>query len=177
MTTILPPGADEYSAPFAGYVSRAPHGEIIASLAAQPAELRTLLSGLDDGAALYRFESDAWSIKEVIGHLSDCERVFAYRALCFARGDAAQLPGFEQDDYVREANYDDRTLDDLLEEFAALRHANVLGFQSLAPEVSERRGNANNASISVRALLYVMDGHVVWHIESLKADYLARMAR
>lgn len=107
----------------------------------------------------------------MIGHIADTERIFAYRALRIARGDTTPLPGFEQDAYVRATDFNARRLSDLLEEFACQRRGNVLCFQPLTEAEVARRGTASSASVSVRALLYIMAGHVLHHIESLRTDY------
>src|SRR5690606_18752496 len=105
-----------------------------------------------------------WSIKEVVGHINDSERIFSYRALRISRGDSAPLAGFEQDDYVREANFGERTLPDLLEEFELIRRANLLAFSGISQSASQRQGTASGYNISVRALLYIMAGHVEHHL-------------
>jgi hypothetical protein len=174
-TAILPPPADEYASYYGRYISRVPPGDLFATLAWQPGRLRSLLGALDESGAGFRPGPAEWSIKEVVGHLCDWERIFGFRALCFARGDQSELPGLEPDDYVREARFDGRTLADLLEEFELLRRASVLVFRSLAPEHALRIGTASGNRISVRALLYLHAGHVIWHMESLETDYLAKM--
>jgi ABC-type uncharacterized transport system permease subunit len=113
-----------------------------------------------------------WSIKEVVGHLIDAERAFGFRAFAFSRAEAAALPGFEQDAYVREAGFDARPLVDLLDELALLRRANLLAFKHLTPDQSARRGTASGREVSVRALIYIIAGHVDYHLEDLRQKYL-----
>lgn len=137
--------------------------------------LRNLLSKLTPEQGNFRHGPAEWSIKEVVGHLIDTERIWAYRALRISRNDHAPLAGFEQDDYVRESNFGQRTLPDLLEEFELIRRANILAFNRLSPEAILRCGTASNAVISVRALLYMMPGHVEHHLESLRTDYLPKL--
>lgn len=173
---IQPPGADEYAPYYAAYVRRVPPGDVLAILAEQISEYQQALGGLSDDDGLYRYAPNEWSIKEVVGHLCDCERVFAYRACAFARNEQAPLPGFDQEDYVREAHYDRRTLADLLQELTTLRQATLLTFRSLTPEITERRGNASGATVSVRALLYILAGHAYHHLDSLQTEYLAQSA-
>lgn len=166
------PQPDEYAPFYAGYVQRVPAGsDILALLNQQPDELTALLRSLPETQAALRPAPDEWSVKEVIGHIADTERIFAYRALRIARGDTTPLPGFEQDAYVRATDFNARRLSDLLEEFACQRRANVLCFQPLTEAEVARRGTASSASVSVRALLYIMAGHVLHHIESLRTDY------
>ena len=172
---ILPPSEDEYAPYYGRYIELVPAGELHTRLTSQPGELRALLGALDEAAAGFRPGPAEWSVKEVVGHLCDWERILSFRALCFARGDQSALPGLDPDDYVREARFDSRTLADLLEEFELLRRANALVFQALAPEHALRVGTTSGSPTSVRALLYIMAGHVTWHLRSLREDYLARM--
>jgi hypothetical protein len=110
-------------------------------------------------------------VKEIIGHVNDGERVFAYRAMRIARGDATPLTGFDQNDYVRATDFNQRSLEDLIEEFDLQRRANVRCFRPLTAAEIDRRGTASSNPFSVRALLFIMAGHVMHHIESLKVDY------
>jgi hypothetical protein len=166
------PQTDEYNQYYAGYVQRVPEGsDIFAVLSNQPDELRTLLQKVSDEQANHRPAPGEWSVKEVIGHICDTERVFAYRALRIARGDTTPMAGFEQDEYVRATDFNLRSLPDLIEEFEAQRRANVVCFKPLTEAETVRRGTASSFPVSVRALLYMMAGHVMHHIESLKMDY------
>ena len=166
------PQSDEYSPFAAGYVARVPEGsDIFALLSHQPDELRALLKSISEEQANVRPAPGEWSIKEVIGHINDSERIFAYRALRIARADQTPLPGFEQDDYVRATDFNARSLADLLEEFSLQRRANVLCFMPLSEAERMRGGTTSGNPASVRGLLYVMIGHVMHHIESLKVDY------
>ncbi len=169
---IARPQPDEYKSFFGGYVQRVPENtDIIACLTSQPDELRTLLQSVTDEQANARPTLGEWSIKEIIGHVNDTERIFAYRALRIARNDSTPLPGFEQNDYVTATDFNARSLADLLDEFTFQRRANMLCFKPLSAEETARRGVASDAPISSRALLFVMAGHVMHHIFSLKTDY------
>ncbi len=170
------PGENEYAPYYAGYIQRVPDGDIFEVLTQQLDTLPALLAKLSVGQADFRPGPAEWSIKEVVGHINDAERVFAYRTLRISRGDQTPLPGFEQDDYVRAANFGERTLSDLLEEFALLRRANLLAFNGLSSEVYQRQGTVIGFGVSVRALLYIMAGHVEHHMESLREDYLAKLS-
>lgn len=174
-TTLERPAETEYAPFYAGYVERVPDGAVFEMLAGQPDALRSLLGALSAEQADFRPGPAEWSIKEVVGHINDTERVFAYRALRISRADETPLAGFEQDDYVREANFSERTLPDLIEEFELLRRANLLAFKGLTDDVTRRMGTASGFPVSVRALLYIMAGHVEHHLESLRTDYLARL--
>jgi hypothetical protein len=174
---IHAPAADEYAPYYAQYVERVPSGDIFAILSEQILVIQRTLGSLSEAESLYRYAPGAWSIKEVVGHLCDAERVFAYRAYAFAHKDPNPLPSFDQEDYVREAHYDQRPLADLIQEFSTLRRATVLSFQSVSSEISQRRGIASDATVSVRALLYIMAGHVYQHLESFHTDYLLEIAQ
>jgi hypothetical protein len=166
------PQPDEYGTYFGRYVQRVPEGsDIFALLSSQPDELRALLQGVSEAQANARPAPGEWSIKEIIGHLCDAERIMAYRALRFARGDTKALPGFEQDDYVKGTDFNVRSLPDLIEEFSCQRRANVLCFQPLTEAEIMRLGTASDTPLSVRGLLYILAGHVMHHVESLKTDY------
>ncbi len=175
VSTIHRPGENEYAPFYAGYIQQVPDGDIFEILARQSDALRRLLAVLPAQQADFRPGPAEWTIKEVIGHINDTERIFAYRTLRISRGDQTPLPGFEQDDYVRTAYFGDRTLHDLLEEFDLQRRANLLAFRGLSKEDSLRQGTASGAAVSVRALLYMLAGHVEHHITSLKQDYLPKL--
>lgn len=166
------PQADEYGAYYEGYIQRVPEGsDLFALLGKQPDDLHALLQGVSDAQANARPAPGEWSVKEVMGHLCDTERVFAYRAMRIARNDTTPLPGFEQDDYVRATDFNARSLADLIEEFSLQRRANLICFKPLTEAEIMRRGTASNNPFSVRALLYIMAGHVLHHVQSLKTDY------
>lgn len=165
------PAANEYGAYYGNYIGKVPDGDIFAMFTEQIDTLNHMLGKYTNEQGDYRFGEKEWSIKEVVGHLIDAERIFAYRALQFARGNPAPLPGFDQDDFVRESNYSQRSLSDLLQEFELVRRSNLLLFRNLSPEIYLRPGTASNNPFTVRALLYVMVGHVIHHIGSLHSDY------
>lgn len=166
------PETDEYSEYFGRYVNEVPEGNIMEILQEQLTSVPALLEGLSDEQALYRPSPQDWSVKEVVCHINDVERVFIYRALRMARGDTTPLPGFEQDPYVAAANADVRPLADLLDEFRSIRQSALWLFRSLPPEAWDRRGTASNVTFSVRAFSYIAAGHVIHHVKSLKEVYL-----
>jgi len=169
---IQPPRPDEYAEYFGRYIQRVPpESDIFALFATQPDELRALLQNITDEQANRRPAPGEWSIKEVVGHLNDVERIFAYRLFWIARGDTTPLPGFEQDDFVRGTDFNQRSLSSLIDEFSHQRQANVLCFTPLTQAEIDRRGTASRGPFSARALLYVLVGHVIHHIESLMVDY------
>jgi hypothetical protein len=172
------PAEGEYAPYYGGYIGRVPDAErvnLFDVYAQQITTLRDLLGKLTPEQANFRFGPGEWSIKECLGHINDGERVFSYRALRISRNDQTPIAGFEQDDYVRESNFADRTLGDLLDEFELLRKANMIAFNGLPEAVYMRCGTASNNPVSVRALLYILAGHVEHHIESYKQDYLAKL--
>jgi len=175
MTTsnITPPEANEYAPFYARYVSLVPNGDILLTLEGQLSETLKLLRGITESQADSRYAPGKWSIKEVVGHITDTERIFAYRALRFARNDQTPLPGFEQDDYVRYAAFDKYRLSDLTREFELVRQANLLLFRNLDEAAWHRRGTASEREISVRALAYIIAGHELHHVGILKERYLS----
>ncbi len=166
------PDATEYASAYENYVALVPGDDVIAVLSRQRAETRDLLRGIPEDAADSRYAPGKWSIKELVGHIIDGERVFAYRALRFARGDRTPLAGFDQDPYVAAANSDARTLASLAEEFEHVRASTVLLLQSLDGEAWQRRGTASDNEISVRALAYIIAGHEAHHVRILRERYL-----
>jgi len=166
------PEKSEYAEYYETYVSLVSETEIISVLENQSAELQKLFAGISDEKGAFRYAADKWSIKELLGHLIDGERVFAYRAFRFSRADKNALAGFEQDDYVLYGNFNDCKLADLVEEFSLLRKANTIMFKNLPKDSWARTGTASNAEVSVRALAYIMVGHVRHHAKILQERYL-----
>lgn len=176
MNKLTLPTSDEYAEFYAGYVQRAQAREdVFTALLHQIDEIKSALGHLSDEQALFRDAPKEWSIKEVMGHLNDVERVFSYRLLRVSRNDATPLPGFEQEDYVREAGYDNYLLQDLIQEFEYLRRANLLGINNMRDESTLRRGTASGYTVSARALIYMIVGHVDHHMESLHEKYLSAL--
>jgi hypothetical protein len=167
------PESTEHAAYYERYTSLVPEGDIVSILTRQLEETLPLLRGIDETRAGYRYAPDKWSIKQLLGHVIDGERVFGYRALRFARNDQTPLSGFEQDDFVRGGNFDDRNFTDLVAEFENVRRATIHLFKPLSDEAWLRRGTANDDEVSVRALAFIMAGHVMHHVQILKSRYLA----
>ena len=166
------PEATEYAPYYGKYVSLVPEGDILATLAEQMDSTVRELRGIGEEKAAHRYAQDKWSIKELVGHIIDTERIFAYRALRFARGDRTELPGFEQDDYIRHASFDECPFDELVREFKLVRGGNLLMLKHLDEAAWRRRGVASNAEVSVRALCFIMAGHVQHHMEILRTRYV-----
>jgi hypothetical protein len=172
MLTSLRPGPSEYSEALAGYVGQIGDSEdVLEVLNRQLEELRARLAGLPESRGDYRYAPEKWSIKEIVGHLSDVERIFCYRALRIAREDATPLPGFDENAYVPPSGFAERTLADLLAEWADVRRATLSLFRHLPGEAWERRGTASNKTVSVRALAYAIAGHVRHHLRVLGERY------
>ncbi len=171
MHIIGEPGAGEYAPYFEQYVALARGGDILATLDAQGTDVVRALGKVPESGAGARYAPGKWSVREVVGHCSDAERVFAYRALAFARGEQAALPAFEENGYARLAGHDGVPLAELVEEFAAVRTASLHLLRHLAPEAWTRVGTASGKPISVRALAFVMAGHVAHHLAILRDRY------
>src|SRR5688572_12310300 len=155
MPNLTVPALDEYAPFYADYVQRAAQRkDVYTTLSAQIAELHSALDSLTDPQACFKPGPQEWSIKEVIGHLNDGERVFSYRLLRISRGDATPLPGFEQEDYVRAAGFDHYSLGDLISEFESLRRANIIAIRHMTEEAVDYRGTASGHTVSARALIY-----------------------
>jgi uncharacterized damage-inducible protein DinB len=171
------PDTNEYAAFYETYISLVPDVDVVAALEAQRLQMAQLLAGRSERDGNFRYAPGKWSVKEVIGHLADSERIFAYRALRIARRDTTPLSGFEQDDYVREAGSGSRELRDLAEEFAAVRDATVALYRSLSDEAWKRRGSANKNEVTVRALAFITAGHELHHRSILEQRYFAAIPR
>lgn len=167
------PEAGEYAPYYEKYVALVPEGDIVETLERQSADTLSLLRSLSEEQGASRYEPGKWSVKEVVGHIADCERVFAYRALRFARDDRTPLSGFDQDDFARGAGFDARTLSSLVAEYESVRAATLSLLRSLTPEAWQRRGTANDNEVTVRALAHVIAGHELHHVGILRERYLA----
>ncbi len=171
------PQASEYAPYYEKYVAMVPDGEIVETLEAQLSETKLLLARLSEKEAEFRYAERKWSVKEVLGHMSDQERVFAYRLLRIARGDRTPLAGFDQDDYVKTGNFAARPLAELLEEFTVVRRATIALVRSLDEAAWLRRGVANQKEISVRAQVFLIAGHERHHRVVLQERYFQGLPR
>ena len=166
------PLENEYAPAFQGYVSHVSEDDIMPALRSQIDALDVLLEHVAPERETYRYAEGKWSIREIAGHLIDGERVFGYRALCIARGETQNLPGFDQDQYMLTAPFDRIDLEDLLSEFRLVRLSNIAMLRTLDEAAWMRMGTANGNPVSVRALVYVMVGHVRHHMNVLRERYL-----
>jgi hypothetical protein len=172
MIVDLKPDAAEAAEYYFTYINKVPTGDIRRVLADQAGDALTLLRGISDEQSLRRYAPGKWSIREVVSHINDAERVFSFRAFWFARGFDAPMPSYDQDAGMPEAMADPREWDSHLDEFAAIRAATVALFEGLPDAAWDRRGIASDHSVSVRALAYICAGHVAHHIGVIRERYL-----
>ena len=165
------PQAEEFPLFYKGYVDTVSEN-VLTELEQQMESFSALLRSISAEKASFAYAEGKWTIKELAGHVIDTERIMAYRALRIARNDATPLPGFDENDYVANAHFADRSLESLVDEFAALRKANMYLIRSLNAIEIDRSGISNEKPISVRALIFIMAGHVNHHVAILKQRYL-----
>ncbi|HKF03964.1 MAG TPA: DinB family protein [Candidatus Sulfotelmatobacter sp.] len=171
VSAIARPEPGEYAPYYDRYISLAPGNDILGTLDTQRRQMMLLLSGHDDSEADFRYAPHKWSAKEVLGHVCDTERIFAYRALRISRGDRTPIEGFEQDDYIRNAPFANRPLAELIEDYIAVRRATLTLLRNLDEPAWTRRGIANKNEVSVRAIAYTIAGHEVHHRRILEEKY------
>jgi uncharacterized damage-inducible protein DinB len=171
--SIARPAADEHSAYYAKYIARVPDGNLVEQLREQIVDTSALLRGVPADRADFAYAPGKWSIKQVVGHLIDVERVMTHRALRFARNDTTELPGFDENLWVENANFAARTIGDLVEEFEVVRSSTIQFARHLSAEEQARRGKANGQEVSVRALMYIIAGHERHHAALLRERYLS----
>ncbi len=174
-TTSLRPQPGEYAPYYERYISLVPGNDVPAALAAleeQRRQMLLLLSGRAEADGDLRYAPEKWSVKEVLGHINDTERVMSYRALRIARGDKTPLSSFEQDDYVRNGPFAHCTLADLIEDYIAVRRSTITLFRNLDGPAWTRRGVANKNEVTVRALAYIIAGHELHHRRIIEEKYL-----
>ena len=162
------PTNTEYGEWYADYVSRVPEEDIVAALEASTKYTTDVLESFTEEQASRLLGNRQWTLKQVLGHLCDGERVFSYRTMRIARGDKTPLPGFEQDDFVANGNFAARDWSSLIEEYTALRKATIVLAKSLTPEMLLRMGTASDNPVSARAILYIIVGHERRHVELIR---------
>jgi hypothetical protein len=167
----LRPQADEYAPYFERYIALVPEADPLPVLGAQAGILAGVSASLPASKEQFRYAEGKWTIREVFGHLIDAERVFGYRSFCISRGGSAPLPAFDEDAYVFRSGYDGRSVADLLGEFTLVRQSNLAFLTALVPEQWKRIGTASGKPISVRALPFIMAGHVRHHLRILHERY------
>lgn len=169
---ISNPEPSEYAEYYGIYISLVKENNILTALENQIKETLELLAEIPEEKGTYRYAEGKWSIKELVGHLIDTERVMAYRALRFSRNDLTELKGFDQDTYIENADFDSCKLSDLAKEFELVRQSNILMFKNLTADAWNRKAIASGNPVSVRALAYIIAGHELHHIKILKERYL-----
>jgi hypothetical protein len=168
------PGANEYDAYYATYISKVGGDDALSALESQIGPTLALLATVDETRALHRYGEGKWSVKEVVGHLTDGERIFAYRALRFGRADVTPLPGFDENAYVPAARFDSRPMQELVAAYGRVRAATVDLFRGMDQEALARMGEASGKPISVRALAWIIAGHELHHVGLLRERYGVR---
>jgi hypothetical protein len=174
---LVRPEPGEYPPFYETYVSKVPGGDVMTQLESQRVQTAQLFAASTERDGNFRYAPDKWTIKEVVGHLSDSERVFSYRAMRIARGDQTPLPGFEQNDFVKNGNFAEQSLADLVAEFGIVRTATLALLRSFNAEAWNRRGTASNNPVTVRALAFIIAGHELHHREILKERYFPAIPR
>ena len=171
--TVARPQPGEYAPYYSRYVSLVEGEDILSTLDQQRRQTMMLLSGREEEDGNFRYAPEKWSAKEVLGHVCDTERIFAYRALRISRSDATPMEGFEQDDYVRNGPFAHRALSDLVEDLIAVRRATLSLLRNLDEAAWTRRGTASKNEVSVRGLAYIIAGHELHHRRILEEKYFA----
>ena len=172
MSAFPRPQPGEHAEYYGRYVAEVPDGDILVTLRGQLGETVELLRSATPERETHRYADGKWSLREVVGHLVDTERVFAYRALAIARSDGVDLPAMEQDEWAETSGAHERTLEDLTGEWIALRRANIHMFAAMSAEVALRRGRASGYEFTVRSFPWIIAGHELWHRGLIERDYL-----
>jgi len=172
LVPLVRPAPTEYTPYYASYVEKVPVGDILHILAQQGNQTLALLSKVAEERAEHRYAPDKWSLKEVVGHLLDTERLFTFRALWFARQDPSPQPGMDQDDWITAGRFHQRSLADLLSEYRTVRTASLALFRGFTPRMWLRRGVANNVEFTVRTFPFIIAGHERHHVQVLQEKYL-----
>jgi hypothetical protein len=171
--TIRKPETSEYNQYYETYISLIDGGDLLGTLEEQMRETRDLFAGFPEERGSYAYAEGKWTVKEVISHLLDGERIFGYRLLRISRGDATPIEGFEQDDYIENSHANERTFNDMLCELGDLRAANLRLMSSLDESDWQRMGTASGSPVSARAIAFIMAGHIKHHLNIVRERYLA----
>lgn len=165
------PEVGEFNPYYSSYVNLVQDGEIVEILNEQIKETFLLLKDITDQQAHFRYASNKWSLKEVIGHIADTERIMSYRLLCIARGETVSLPGYDDMEYVQNASFNRQSIQDLLDNFTAVRHSTLHLVKSMEQDAWIRRGSANGSEVTVRAIVSIIAGHELHHLQIIKERY------
>jgi hypothetical protein len=171
------PEPTEYAEFYGTYVSKVPGNDCLGVLESQRVQMLQLFAGRSERDGSFRYAPGKWTVKEVLGHITDTERIFTYRALRIARGDPTPLPSFEQEDFVKNGAFGERTLAGLAEEFALVRGASLALFRSFSEQAWPRKGTASQKEVSVRALAFITAGHQIHHRLILEDRYFPAIPR
>ncbi len=166
------PAPADFPPHFAGYVEKVPDGDVIEALIGGAEIMAALLHDVDDERANFAYAPGKWTLKEVLLHCADAERIFAYRALRIARGDQTPLPGWDENAYAPMSGAPARSLDSLLDELESVRNATVTLFEGLPADAWDRKGISNGKEVTVRALAWICAGHLLHHLGILQERYL-----
>jgi hypothetical protein len=166
------PNDNEYASFYKPYIDEVPDGDIVAILTEQGKEARKFYQSIPDAFGSHAYQPGKWTIKEVLGHMCDTERVMGYRTMTIARNDKTLLPGFDENEYIKQSNFNQRTIQDISDEMLYTRASNLALFNTFDEEILNRTGSANGNIVSVRGLLYIISGHELHHIKVLKERYL-----
>lgn len=166
------PQTNEHPAYYTHYIGLVKGDNILKQLEDQVIDIQAIISEIPEEKESYAYAPGKWTIKEVLGHIIDTERIMAYRALRFARKDKTALPGFDENEYVANSDYNKRTLYDIAHEFAIVRESNLALFKHFNEEALDQRGTANNNEATVRAILFMIAGHANHHLNVIKTKYL-----
>lgn len=166
------PASNEYPAYFDSYIKLVKDENVFRFMESQILSMQAFLSEIPEDKEDYTYAEGKWTLKEVLGHVIDTERIMACRALRFARNDSTDLPGFDEKTYVKYADFNKRTVYELAHEFGLVRESNLALFRSFSEEALLRTGTADSKQISVRALIYVIAGHSMHHLNVIRSRYL-----
>ena len=169
------PAENEYPQYYVPYVKLVSEGNVIEILKNNMEKVIMLFEGISDEKALFRYAENKWSIKEVLGHLTDTERIMSYRLLRVGRGDQTELAGFDENFFVQGANFNQLPLKNLLDDFIATRNATISLVQNMPPEAWTNKGYANNSEITTRAIAYIIAGHEAHHRNIIQDRYLTKL--
>jgi uncharacterized damage-inducible protein DinB len=168
--------SNEYAPYYSTYVNLVPEGDILDILTQQMEETSAYLIDLTEQQAHFSYGDGKWTIKEVIGHVADTERIMAYRLLSFARGETAELPGYDDNQYVFNAQFNDQSVQQLIQNLMMVRQSTIHLIKSLPSEAYLRRGKANGSEVTVRALIHIITGHELHHRNIIKQRYMGSKA-
>jgi hypothetical protein len=157
---------------FSYYIEQPDSQNVIEALTEQLPLVENLYKNLSDDQQNFRYDTGKWSPKEILGHITDTERIFGFRALCIARGEQQSLPSFDENEYMGGANFDDQSLEQLLEQYSLTRKGTIALLKTFSEEIASRMGIANGNAVSARALAWMIAGHEVHHLKILKERYL-----